>query len=531
MLLIDNFSYTLFGWGIIDTYAFGRLFYSVFLISLFVFIVRSLNKAHLISVISKNIYFRYAAFFLLFAAGVFLVLDIYKSKDYSGEAAASSAGIATARQYPNIVFWASDGIEADHMSLYGYHRETTPNLDALESNMLIFDNAFSNAAQTTGAVTALLTGKHPARTKVFFPPQFLSQKDSYEHIPGVFKKLGYYNIQVAVSWWADSAELNFVDGFDIVNEVRVSNFRRSIPFEFYGAFQFLKALLERPEERVKHLLGLERMINPYREVAPAPRRWPLITDVNRYEMLEDAFQSVSEPFFLHMHLNDSHGVRCIDQDCEYDLNRRKYSASHQAITSENRVDYYDDAVADSDRAFQKLIEFLRARKVLDNTIIVVYSDHSAIHTLDRRIPLLIIFPKTSHRAGTRISTNAQLLDVGPTILDYLGIGVPDWMDGESLLTTEQNPSRRIFGVGVIPDEGGQAPGYGLLEYGLITCQRHYLLKIESQTIVSGDVNGHTDPCPEDELLSDQEAMRAINAHLGEFNIGNGNRRDLTVTDK
>ncbi len=520
MLLVDNFSYTLFELGIIDTTSASQFFYCLFLIAVFIYLIRTLKKTSLISVVAKNAAFGYGSWIFLLSSCVLLFLNVFSWKEYSPDKFVAD------RKYPNIVFFASDGIEADHMSFYGYHRETTPNLDKLKSSMLVVENAFSNASQTTGATTALLTGKYPARTKVFFPPHFLKNKSSYQHLPGILKKLGYYNVQIAVSWWADATELNFVEAFDVVNERKISNIRRNIPFEFHGNYLFLKALAQRPLERIRHLLGLEKMINPYRELMPTERRWPIITDATRFSMLEEAIGSDSAPFFLHLHLNDSHGVRCIDQDCEYDLNNRYFSLPHEEITSENRVDFYDDAVADSDRLFQKLLVFLEEKNLLKNTIFVISSDHSAVHTMDQRIPLIFIFPGQMETGRQRMTSNAELLDVAPTVLDYLGIKKPQWMDGKSLLAGDQDPMRKIFGLGVIPDEGGKPPLYGLETYALTTCQRHYLLTLATLDLAVVDVDGHTAPCPESQLLTNEEARQEIIRHLNDFDIeaGAGQRR-------
>jgi hypothetical protein len=516
MLLADNFTYTLWGWGIIDTQSGSRVFYWLALVAVYLFLLRSLGQWSLLAPSGEIRGIHLGVWLILGFSTLLLFINVISWEKHSNE-----KETLTAQKYPNIVIIASDGIEANHMSAYGYHRQTTPNLDALESRSLIFENAFSNAAQTTGAVTALLNGKFPARTKVFYPPHFLTGMDSHQHLPGILKKLGYNTVQIAVSWWADSDELNFINGFDIVNERTINEIRGRIPFEFYGNYRFLQSLADRPIERFSHLLGLKRMINPYREVMPTPRRWPLITDVTRFSMLEDAIDAESAPFFLHMHLNDSHGVRCLDQECEYDVSQRQFSLPHEHVTAENRVDYYDDAVLDSDRNFRKLLDFLGARGLLENTIIVVYSDHSAIHTTDVRVPLIFILPRHSEGGGQRISSNAQLLDVAPTLLDYIGVDIPNWMDGQSLLATEPDPMKEIYVIGTVIGEGGKPPRYALRHYALVTCQRHYLLTIKTLQLAVTDVTGHTAPCPVSELKEAGEARQSIVEHLENFGVETG----------
>ena len=62
---------------------------------------------------------------------------------------------------PNILLVGMDGVNADHLSVYGYDRATSPSLAQLARDALVFTNAYSNAANTGGALTAMLTGRLP----------------------------------------------------------------------------------------------------------------------------------------------------------------------------------------------------------------------------------------------------------------------------------------------------------------------------------------------------------------------------------
>ncbi|MCU0409500.1 MAG: sulfatase-like hydrolase/transferase, partial [Bacteroidales bacterium] len=90
-----------------------------------------------------------------------------------------------------------------------------------------------------------------------------------------------------------------------------------------------------------------------------------------------------------------------------------------------------DTILSYDAYMGQLIEALKARGTFDETLIIVYSDHAMGFQTTERIPLVFHFPAGQH-AG-RITTNVQNLDIAPTILDYLGIPIPEWMEGESIL--------------------------------------------------------------------------------------------------
>ena len=79
-----------------------------------------------------------------------------------------------------MLLFASDGVESEYISGYGYPEITTPNLDAMMIESLVFDAAISNAGRTTGSTVSMLNGKYPATTKVIFPPHTLMGADAFQ---------------------------------------------------------------------------------------------------------------------------------------------------------------------------------------------------------------------------------------------------------------------------------------------------------------------------------------------------------------
>ena len=80
--------------------------------------------------------------------------------------------------------------------------------------------------------------------------------------------------------------------------------------------------------------------------------------------------------------------------------------------------------------------------MLNSTLIVIFSDHPQKWKTYVRVPLLMRFPDAS-RTGV-INQNVQLLDLAPTIIDWLGGAPPEWMQGLSLLEPEQIPADRML---------------------------------------------------------------------------------------
>jgi len=183
---------------------------------------------------------------------------------------------------PNILIIGSDGVDADRMSLYGYARDTTPFLRALAPRALVADFAFANATSSAGSITALLTGRLPSSTGVVYPPNILRGGDSYRHLPGLLKGLGYRTLEVSVPHYADANDLNFRRAFDESNG-RVSRETASaVVARLAGddAAYLLGAIRDRVEERALHLAGVRAMRDVYAEVTKAP-----VGEIGDQEML------------------------------------------------------------------------------------------------------------------------------------------------------------------------------------------------------------------------------------------------------
>ena len=72
----------------------------------------------------------------------------------------------TTQTKPNILLIAIDSLRADHMSCYGYSRQTTPHIDRFASECVLFENAFSAHIPTTSAYASMLTGMDCFSTQV-----------------------------------------------------------------------------------------------------------------------------------------------------------------------------------------------------------------------------------------------------------------------------------------------------------------------------------------------------------------------------
>ena len=514
LMLVDNFTYTMFGWSVArTTMATIPLYWAMLLAVLIVQLRKRPRPAAWIGWLA-------AAAVALSGLSMLWLIQSGSRVDASEYRSARTGAL------PNIILFASDGVNADYTSAYGYQRKTTPNLDRYLDRALVADNAFTNAAWTTGSLTSMLTGKYPATTKVLFPPYKLEGKDSYETLPRILHDLGYRTGQETVRYYADGSDLNFADAFEYANGRKLST---KAPGRFSLALQRPRMLsrqaIDRLSDRIRQLALVERMSNPYEQVAsPAATRakgvkWVKSTDADRMRGIEAFMASGPQPFFAHIHLLGTH---C----CTYYPPRTEFSAGSFGTARERNEAKLADAILESDRVFGEMMDMLQRRGMLDNTIVVYSSDHNNHWDVRARVPLIFIFPNGDH-AG-HVQGNSQLLDVAPTLLDYLKVKVPGWMEGASLLGNDIGHDRPIYAIYKLGKkrrywtedgdyrlgsiEGVGPPTYGLASIEMVVCQRWYIMRLADRSVRSGNVARYQGKCS-DGLPSKQRAAAMMTEHL------------------
>ena len=123
-----------------------------------------------------------------------------------------------------------------------------------------------------------------------------------------------------------------------------------------------------------------------------------------------------------------------------------YASTSGPFLMDTGLGAYKNAIHEGDQALGNLFNGLRARGLLDRTVVVIYGDHGeafdqhpgnrahSLYIFDEnvRVPLIMRLP-SSAAAGTRVSRVASLLDVSPTILDIAGVPLQLGIQGVSLL--------------------------------------------------------------------------------------------------
>ena len=314
---------------------------------------------------------------------------------------------AAAADPPSVILITLDTVRADRMGFLGSKLGLTPQLDALASQSVVFEHAYSQAPITPVSHATILTGTFPQYHGIRnfgdrLPP-------SVPFLPEILHAQGYQT-----GAFVGSIILDPKNGF-------ASGFERG--FDVYNA-------------------GFHRQKTGERREASMQRRG----EVTLGYVLEWLGQQKGHPFFLWFHLWDAH-----DPYNPPEPFRSRFPNAP-----------YNGGIAYVDATVGKLLDYLREHGLYDNALIAVAADHGeslgehgelthSIFLYDSTIhvPLLLKLPNNRSK-GQRVNAAASLVDLAPTLLSALGQAPPEAMQGRSLLPLIGNPhpgTRPSFATG------------------------------------------------------------------------------------
>lgn len=426
---IENFIYTVFGSGMKS---------SNFIVLKILIVYLSLRVAiDIFKKIGNNKTFT-KFYFGLFIIG--LAISAAISLLISDTSTYGHALLKTIERKPNIIIISADGINAEQMGVYGYKRQTTPFISAKANEFAVFSHAYTNNANTTGSVTSMLTGMSPIKTGVIYPPDIMRGAESTRGLPQILGTAGYTRTNWSVSYYSNSHAQNMVDAFDSDNGSNIFSTLTSILPESYELSRWLiTAIVKEFIEMIHGAFLFQEMENPFNLVS---NHDSFIQDARN---LAGAMRDMdsAKPFFINTHFMMTHGA--------FFPIKKPYFSKGKEQNAPWMPDFYDDAIRDFDTTVKIIYERLQQLGKLDNTIIIITSDHGSQWSKLKRVPLLIRFPEGAHSGA--YEKNAQRLDIAPTVLAYLGLPKAPWMEGDSLLQADIPANRSIFAYGILKKVG------------------------------------------------------------------------------
>jgi len=346
----------------------------------------------------------------------------------------------------NILVLIIDAANAEHLSLYGYERDTTPFMDELASRSMVFDRAIAPSPWTPTSVVSLVTGLSPSAHGVFYlRADTLDAK--VPTLPKILSDAGYQTAGfTALDPAITSRYMGLWDDFD--------HFDESFYYE-PGGLPYLRGdkMIEKMEAWLK---GRDK----------------------------------DKPFFMLSHFDDLHLPYhpLPPYDTMFGDSSGKINYDSSSMTDEDlsyMIQLFDGSLRYLDDQFKSFFEQLE-EEVTGDTIIIITADHGeefmthggigharTLYQDSLRVPLIIHIPSFTPGRNT---DSVGLVDISPTILDYLGIDQP-LMEGRSLIPhmTEREYERREYSLEVRNKAFGS--NYALM--GVTSWPYKYILNTET----------------------------------------------------
>ena len=353
---------------------------------------------------------------------------------------------------PDVILVSLDTTRADHLSTYGYGRNTSPSLSAFATDALLFTQARSPAAWTLPGHSSLFTGMYPSRHGAHF---------AGARLPGQSRDgrpLVAYPLPPAA---VTMAEVLRDRGYQTAGFV--ANF--SYLYRDFGVAQGFGRYEDAPGLLLRFrpvALRLAQRVRP--SFCLMPFRTAHEINAAALDWLDRA--SPARPVFLFVNYMEAHQPRLAPSPhdrwsrelAEAGRLARKNLYYEHAVRDlpdgERRfiAANYDGQVAAMDEALGGLLEALRARGRYENALVIVTSDHGEflgeheqmghigqmLYEPVLHVPLVVKYPGAVRPRG-RSSAAVQLVDVLPTVTALTGATLPPGVQGE-VLSSVSHPS-------------------------------------------------------------------------------------------
>lgn len=446
---------------------------AILLISFFVYKLKDIRGTEKSTGTMGTSAHRYLAFLipvyiLIFGTGLFLKQTPMRTNN-------NSALTLQGSDKPNVILITMDTVRADHLSVYGYARDTTPNLKRLAEVSSLYSNAISTSDITLPSHASIFTGLYPtshgahhffktpsdediASEFADWPRTPKPLADKFNTLAEILAAKGYSTMAVVSNPGYLSYYYNLNQGFSY--------------YDYRSPVKFLGNLVG----KVRPFYLRETIHDLISWCIPAPDRdnaYRRADKINKVVFsLIDKAKEKDNRFFLFINYMDAHveyappapydrlfpgkdATFTLTQfrDLEYQVEKLE-----RDITVKERqhiISQYDGGIAYEDFHIGQLLARLKKTNLYDNTLIIITSDHgeafgernyiehgNSVYQDQVHVPLIIKYPHSSRKAV--IDKYVSGVDLMPTVLDVLGYKIPGELQGVSLLRPENLDNRNVI---------------------------------------------------------------------------------------
>jgi arylsulfatase A-like enzyme len=435
--------------------AVGALLFSVIilLISMFIYNVLERRQIHrspdsIGTISGKSFVLLIPLVFLVFGMNVFFKQTPLR-EDLNIKASSLPA------DEPNVILIVMDTVRADHLSLYGYERDTTPNLEKFAEEAIVYSNDISPSDTTLSSHGSIFTGLYPRKHGAHYGeanPYGRQLDQKFLTLAEILANRGYLTIGIAANVGVLGSGFGLDQGFQYYNA------RRHVPL--------LKSM-----EPYYIRQALQNFFKPYVTPEDFDRKCRTAEAINKevFSILDQL--DGKAPFFLFINYMDAHEPyipphpfdrRYPGKDNRFTTKRYRRLANDvmnfKRSTSEKERDHlisqYDGGIAYVDFHIGKLIEKLKSFPSYQNALIIITSDHGeafgernlfshgiSVYQDQINVPLIVKYPNMMQ--GHKVLKFVSSIDIMPTVLDVLGYELTGAIDGQSLLNINQRQKTDI----------------------------------------------------------------------------------------
>jgi arylsulfatase A-like enzyme len=325
---------------------------------------------------------------------------------------------------PNVILIVMDTVRADHLSVHGYPRDTTPNLRKFAEVATIYNRAISSSPFTLPTHASIFTGMSSRSHGANYRNSPLGQKLDEKIGMGVvanYAALGRdYGLDRGFEYYINPRVVPFVgNARPYLLKQRIRNFMAK-----FASFPQLERKLARASEVNEHVFSLlagqlTDNKNFFLFINYMDAHWPYIPP----PPFNQLYPGMVEDFDTNRYRKLAKQVN----DLEVKLTTEEY---------DHLVSQYDGGIAYMDFHIGKLLEELKRTGHYENSLILITSDHgevfgdrsllghgSSVYQDQVLVPLVVKYPNT--RESKIVDEIVHSIDILPTVLGELGYDIPD----------------------------------------------------------------------------------------------------------
>ncbi|MFD1588325.1 sulfatase [Halorientalis brevis] len=326
---------------------------------------------------------------------------------------------------PDVLFVVLDSLRKDHVSTYGYDRQTTPALDTLAERATVYENAYVPAPWTLPSHCSMFTGLYPSEHGITngFTDSSLSLPAEHETIAETFSEDGYRTAGYSNNPWVGQlSDLN--RGFDrfVEWDLEVSSGEpdRTRDLAYDRCHSLLGRAIQQPLVLVKRRFFTENLVSRAQSWIRENERAPTFTFLNLMEAHSPYYPPDSGFERLGLQPPNAVSKRVLNTKLlAYVMGQRELDGREQQRVHE----FYDASIRYQDGQLERLLATLREQGTLDETLLVICADHGKtlgefdrnetpphyLRNINVNVPLVVKWPGQTE--GKRVTDPVELTNL------------------------------------------------------------------------------------------------------------------------